>query len=322
MARVVAANDTRGGGTKASTRPERRGCGLYTTRMISRVYKGSSYIEFKNFLKRSYGGVPHGSGEREQLLSDEQRRWKETLKTLNFCPAHFDLQRRPVPAIVYKNLYNEIFIDILLHNSTGEELYAEEKMLDVTVSKIPYPNCLCDLCLRRLLFQQQRTVNHVKRMILLDGSVYWVQESGVNLQRMLMSVEDKECCVRTEFGFPFWLYPQMRCTYSVCEPELYHLVWLDGLPDGSYIVNPSIVCNSEEAWLAGKVYLVTPNCQKYKVLGGIPSVLRDILLTFKDLPEIWVIVIKNVYVFSICVVYHDGFSYIMEEMYTDEFFFV
>ena len=287
-----------------------RGCGLYTKKMMKKVYRGSSYMDFEDFLDRS------SQGEGAVVKA-----WKETIKTLNFCPAHFDTNRRPVPAIVYKNNDNDIFIDILIHNSTGNELYAQEKLSDVTVSKIPYPNCLCDLCIRRLLFQQQRTKNHVKRMISLDGAVYWVTESGVNLQRMLMDVEKKVCCMQVEFGFPFWLYPQMRCTYSVCEPELYHLVWLDALPDASYIVNPSIVCNSPESWFAGEVYLVTPNCQKYKVCGGIPSVLRDILLTFQDLSEVWIIVMKNVFVFSICVVYHNGLAYVMEELYTDEFFF-
>ena len=339
-------------GMAAAAAGSHRRCGLYTKKMISKVYRGSSYIEFKNFLKQSHGGDSFGEGgggedgggvggedgggeapdagrrprrrlRREQLNNVQKlKAWKETIKTLNFCPAHFDSRRRPIPAVIYKNNNNEIFIDILLHNSTGDELYVQEKMLGVTVSKIPYPNCLCDMCIRRLLFQQQRTTNHVKRMILLDGSVYWVTESGVNLQRMLMTVEERECCMRTEFGFPFWLYPQMRCAYSVCEPELYNLVWLDSMPDASYIVNPSIVCNQEATWLAGEVYLVTPNCQKYKVLGGIPAILCDILLTFVDMSDVWVIVVKDGYVFSICLMYHDGVAYVMEEVYTDENFFV
>ena len=277
-------------------------CGFYTEVMIRSVYQGTAYMEFVKYMTAR---IP-----------------KETLNKMNFAPAIFDMGRYPLPVIVYKNEAGEIFIDILLHNTTGRELVVE-KHADVTICQIAYPNCLCDLCIRRHLFQEGgRTKNHVKRAILLGGSVFWIIENEqINLKRMLMSVEERFCCLTTYKGYPYWLYPQIRCGLSLSEPELYHLYWFLGLPDGSFFVNPSIECNCIETWKNGTVYLVSPTCQKFKV-AGIPSILQDILLSFDELDGIWVVIIKDVFSLSICIVYHNGFCYLMEEVFIDEEFFV
>ena len=290
------------GATKIRQPPEWT-CGVYTEGMISRIYKGARYIDFFTFMKKRI---------------DER-----TLNKFNFAPAIFDIVRYPVPVIVYKNEAGEIFIDVLYHNTTGIDLVVE-KHADITICQVAYPNCLCDLCIRRHLFQGGgRTKNHVKRAVLMGGSVFWVIENErINLKRMLMSVDERFCCLATYNGYPYWLYPQLRCGLSISEPELYHLYWFLGLPDGAFFVNPSIECNSPQSWQEeGVVYLVTPTCQKFKV-SGIPSVLVDILLNFDDLDGVWVVVIKDVFKLNICIVYYNGFFYSVEEVFIDEEFFV
>jgi len=266
------------------------------------IYQGTPYMDFLLFISRR---IP-----------------ELTLKKLNFAPSIFDINRYPVPVVVYKNGAGEIFFDVLFHNTTGKELVTE-KHGEITICQVAYPNCLCDLCIRKHLFQGGgRTKNHVRRAVLVGGSVYWVVENEeINLKRMCMSVEQRFCCLATYSGYPLWLYPQLRCGLSISEPELYHLYWFDGLPDGPYFVNPSIECNSIEAWRdRGTVYLVTPSCQKFKV-SGIPSILVDIFLSFDELDDIWVVIIKEVFKLSICIVYYNGFFYSLEEVFIDDEFF-
>ena len=108
---------------------------------------------------------------------------------------------------------------------------------------------------------------------------------------------------------------------SSLEPQHYHLFWFLGLHDGAFFVNPSIASNGPESWKKGLVNLVTPTCQKLKV-SGIPSILRDVLFTFDDVEGIWVVIIKDVFKLSISIVYHNGFFYVMEEVFIDDEFFV
>ena len=302
-------------------------CGFYTRTRISKICGGAPYIDFLEFLYRSTE-CPSGDGEMGEEGEEKEKEkdrlsiWRETLRKLNFAPGHIDIKCRPIPAIVYKNKDNKLFIDILLHNTTNQQdLYKEGKLADVVVTKIPYPNCLCDLCIRRFLFSKPRTPNHWQRMLLLDGEVYWLQESGINLKRMLMSCDRKVCCVNTYAGYPYYMYPQTRCVYSGSGQELYRLVWFDWLPDDTYFVNPSILCNGPAAWHQGIVYLVTTNCVKYKVDGGIPPMLLNVLLTFDDLEEIWVVVVKDGLKLSIYLIYFSGFVYLMDLVYFSDNFF-
>ena len=277
-------------------------CGIYCKTMMSKIYKGAPYLDFVNFLQSRIG-------------TDLSKDW-------NFAPTTFDVVRFPRPVVVYKNEKNEIFIDVLYQNTNGLVL-TEERHSDVTICKIAYPNCLCDLCLRRHLFSNGgRTEHHVKRMILLGGQVYWVVENErINLKRILMGVEEMNCCQPTYIGFPYWMVPMDRCRFSSMERQKYQLCSFLDLEDGAYFVNPTLTINGPETWARGVVYLVTPTCQKLKV-SRIPPVLRDVMITFDDVNGVWVVVIKVVFTLSICIVLFNGFIYQLEEVFIDDDYFV